>query len=268
MATQPRVKQGGDRGSNQYGTYEAKVSQNPLPTLDEAGIDKNLAHRARKAAMRAYSPMARDSELIGLATELRMRAERRLGEMIAAQPKATGGEHGGKKTLDGLRNNPTNPTATLAEAGVDKNLAHRARKAAKLNDKEFEAKVMASKAKAAGEVKKPRAKRAGPPPRVSLVQRMAMAKDFLDNGMSRLDVAAKYGVSEASVRFAVFEERGRRETKVDVDNLPKSAKAKLDAAVRRNRLINGVFVTPLRISGFKTARRQTGTANGWLAARP
>jgi hypothetical protein len=63
------------------------------------------------------------------ATELRKRAERRLGEMMAAQPKATGGEHGGKKTLNGLRNNPSNPTITLDDAGIDKNLAHRARKA-------------------------------------------------------------------------------------------------------------------------------------------
>jgi hypothetical protein len=47
--------------------------------------------------------------------------------MMAAQPKSTGGDRAGKSPLGGLRNNPPNPTATLEEAGIDNNLAHRAR---------------------------------------------------------------------------------------------------------------------------------------------
>ena len=47
--------------------------------------------------------------------------------MMAEQPKTTGGEHGGKAPLDGLRNNPSNPTRTLKELGIDdKHLADRA----------------------------------------------------------------------------------------------------------------------------------------------
>jgi hypothetical protein len=67
------------------------------------------------------------------ATEIRLRDERRLGEMMAEQPKATGGEHGGRAKVDGFRENPSNPTPTLAQAGIDKNLANRARKAAALS---------------------------------------------------------------------------------------------------------------------------------------
>jgi hypothetical protein len=42
--------------------------------------------------------------------------------MMAEQPKATGAEHGGKRPFDGVRKTPSNPTPTLAEAGIDKNL--------------------------------------------------------------------------------------------------------------------------------------------------
>jgi hypothetical protein len=54
---------------------------------------KNVLNK--EATMRAYAEQAKDPELIELATELRKRAERRLGEMMATQPKATSGEHGG-----------------------------------------------------------------------------------------------------------------------------------------------------------------------------
>jgi hypothetical protein len=42
------------------------------------------------------------------------------------QPKAKGGEHGGKARIEGFRENPSIPAITLAQAGIDKNLAHRA----------------------------------------------------------------------------------------------------------------------------------------------
>jgi len=44
----------------------------------------------------------------------------RLGEMLKAAPKATGGEHGGKPRIDGSRVEPSNPTPTLADLGIDK----------------------------------------------------------------------------------------------------------------------------------------------------
>ena len=48
--------------------------------------------------------------------------------MLAETPKAKGGEHGGKKQLDGIRNEPSNPTPTLADMGIDKKLSARSRK--------------------------------------------------------------------------------------------------------------------------------------------
>lgn len=101
-------------------------------------VDEVKKVRDASIAIKAYARIAKDREMEANAYELRARAERRLGEMMEVQPKAKGGEHGGKKPLDGIRKNPSNPVATLAEAGIDKNLAHRARAAAKRPEKIFE----------------------------------------------------------------------------------------------------------------------------------
>jgi hypothetical protein len=53
------------------------------------------------------------------AIEIRLRAERRLGEMMTEQPKAPGGQPYQARST-GF---PNNPVGTLAQAGIDKNLA-------------------------------------------------------------------------------------------------------------------------------------------------
>src|SRR5450631_4711571 len=83
------------------------------------------------AAIAAYSKIAKDRTLEADAVEIRKRAERRLGEMMAAQPKATGSRLVGKvagtvkgkgkakaRVTGGLENNPPEKRPiTLAEAG-------------------------------------------------------------------------------------------------------------------------------------------------------
>jgi hypothetical protein len=59
------------------------------------------------------------------AFEIRVRAARPVGEMMAAQ-KATVGLSEGGRPKTGLSENPVSKP-TLAEAGIDKNLANRAR---------------------------------------------------------------------------------------------------------------------------------------------
>lgn len=82
--------------------------------------------------MQAYGRQARDSDLIDRATEIRLRAERKLGALLAEQKAtvgmATGGEHGGRKRIDGSREEPSIVRPTLAEVGVDKKLSCRARR--------------------------------------------------------------------------------------------------------------------------------------------
>jgi hypothetical protein len=71
-----------------------------------------------------------------------LRAERRLGEMIdearEAGNLATGTRGAGRPKIGGLPKNPPKGAPTLANMGIDKNLADRARKAAAMSDAKFE----------------------------------------------------------------------------------------------------------------------------------
>ena len=74
------------------------------------------------------------------AAAIRVRAERRIGEMMEAQPKANGAKGIGPIAGYGKTRNQDD-TPTLAQAGIDKNLAHRARKYARMGEDEFEDEV-------------------------------------------------------------------------------------------------------------------------------
>ena len=102
--------------------------------------------------MRAYARQAKNKELEADAWEIRMRAERRIGQLIAEQKETVGLNEGragkGRPDLGGLEINPpkkdTRPT--LAEVGIDKNLADRARKLTKAASEEFEHRLAAGRA--------------------------------------------------------------------------------------------------------------------------
>jgi len=89
-------------------------------------------------ALRLYGRQAKNKELEIDAAEIRLRAERRLGEMLTDSERASGGEHGGKQKIDGTRAAPSNRAATLAEIGIDKKLSARAQKIAAVPASEFE----------------------------------------------------------------------------------------------------------------------------------
>jgi hypothetical protein len=100
------------------------------------------------AAIAAYSKIARDRTLEADAIEIRKRAERRLGEMmreqkaagLMAKPNPAGENQHTKKNGSGLVK--TQSTAiTLTDAGIDKNLATRARDAAGLSESDFETEI-------------------------------------------------------------------------------------------------------------------------------
>ncbi|CAN5209779.1 hypothetical protein BH10PSE6_BH10PSE6_11410 [soil metagenome] len=106
-------------------------------------VDDVLEISAQADAVRAYARQAKNRQMEMDAAVIRIRAERRLGELMAAQ-KATvgvakGGQHGGRASkIDGVRNTPSNAPPTLAEAGIDKNLAKRARTYAAVPTDQFE----------------------------------------------------------------------------------------------------------------------------------
>jgi len=110
-------------------------------------VDEVKTIRDKAVAMEVYARQARDGDLIGLSVEIRKRAERRLGELMAEQRNAgtMARPPGGSKKhprKDRVTKKPDQPS--LAGQGIDKNLADRARKAAALSESKFEAQVAQS----------------------------------------------------------------------------------------------------------------------------
>jgi N6-adenosine-specific RNA methylase IME4 len=102
-------------------------------------VDEVQQIRHTAEAMRAYAKQAKNRDLELDAAEIRMRAERRLGELIAQQRDSVGLNQGALPGKTGLKANPVlDERPTLAEAGIDKNLAHRARTFAALEPDDFD----------------------------------------------------------------------------------------------------------------------------------
>jgi hypothetical protein len=99
-------------------------------------VDEVEAIRDRSMALAAYARQANNRQLEADAFEIRIRAETRVGEMMAEQRKTVGLAPAGRRRI-GLSKNPISQP-TLAEAGIDKNLANRARKLSALSENERE----------------------------------------------------------------------------------------------------------------------------------
>jgi N6-adenosine-specific RNA methylase IME4 len=106
--------------------------------LDEAvRVDEVKAIRDKAVAMQAYAKQARDTTLITKATTLRMRAERRAGELLIemANQKERHSGRGDQKTGSQAA------TPKLADLGINKTQSSRWQKLAALDKAVFETKV-------------------------------------------------------------------------------------------------------------------------------
>ncbi len=117
--------------------YDAAVR-----ALAEAvAVDEVKDIRDRAEAMRIYGMQAKNKDLEIDAAEIRIRAERRLGELIALQKETTGlatGAAGIGKPESAVPDEYRTQPPTLAEAGIDKKLSSRAQKIAAVPIQEFE----------------------------------------------------------------------------------------------------------------------------------
>lgn len=102
---------------------------------------KNIRDKAQ--AMAAYAKQAKDTELVQWATEIKVRAERKAGQMLAEMPKNKGAAT--------RSHDATASEKTLAEIGISKTQSSRWQKLALATDDQFEQAVAAAK-EVAGEV--------------------------------------------------------------------------------------------------------------------
>lgn len=105
-------------------------------------IDEVKDFRDKAAALELYARQAKDTELINKATEIRIRAEIRAGELLREMEKPKGSP-GNQYTGPVPRGNRSNPT--LADLGVTKKQSHKWQKLAALSDPEQEAVITRAK---------------------------------------------------------------------------------------------------------------------------
>lgn len=111
-------------------------------------VDEVKDIRDKSEAMRAYARMAKDTQLEMDATELRHRAERRLGLMLAEQKRHDGLGQGKRTDLVPKENQVGK--ITLEEIGIDKKLSSRSQKIAGIGEQAFEAMIDSVRERIAG----------------------------------------------------------------------------------------------------------------------
>lgn len=109
-------------------------------------VDEVKGWSDQAAATQAYARMAKDKGLEVDAAEIRIRAERRLGEMLRDQKASGGFARPGRKTIGSVKepisqHSENTEPITLAEVGIDKKLSSRAQKLAAVPAAEFENEV-------------------------------------------------------------------------------------------------------------------------------
>jgi hypothetical protein len=103
-------------------------------------VDEVKDIRDKAIAMQAYAAQAKDTQLIGYATEIRLRAERRAGEMLAEMK-----ENGGRQTAGRPEINGSAALPLLGTLGVTKTQSSRWQQLAKLAEEKFEERLQRAK---------------------------------------------------------------------------------------------------------------------------
>lgn len=115
-------------------------------------VDEVKDIRDKAEAMAAYARQAKDTELIQWATEIKVRAERQAGEMLAASAanrtragKSEGGQRAAAERWGSKSDAATSHPPTLADIGITKDQSSRWQSLASMSEDHFEAAVATAK---------------------------------------------------------------------------------------------------------------------------
>jgi len=104
-------------------------------------VDETIRIRDEMEHVKLYARQVKDRALMADATEIQMRAERRLGELLIAAEDAGALQKRGRPSSEKPTNPEGFPPATLEEIGVDYKTSSKTKKAASLSEQAFEAMV-------------------------------------------------------------------------------------------------------------------------------
>jgi hypothetical protein len=204
---------------------------------DAIALDEVKDIRSTAAQLEAAARVAKNTEAEQKVREIRIRAERRMGELLAELPKTTPQERAERANATQGRRSPEaaeNVSSPYAQALADNDIttqeASRYKKVAKMPTAEFEASLVPKPKKASA----PRRPKPEPVRRTDEDATKLSAALVLDTGATLKEAAETAGLaSEQTVKTAVAEEVGARKTlaslEIDPGTLSLTAKQKLAA---------------------------------------
>jgi hypothetical protein len=211
--------------------------------------------------MRCYGVIAQDTELEHNAIEIRLRAERRLGEMIGQQKAggllSRGAAGSGINQYTEVRSDPptappnqpaevrsTPPTApiTLADAGISKDLSARAQNIAAVPEQEFEQEIseFRERTKQDGKQVQTRLNERGRAVRGKPAQQKAEAvaeSTELIELRAKVEALEEWGAANAKTAKELLEENASMQKVFDADDKVKAAMAEAKRYREMNRIL-------------------------------